>query len=237
MLKETLFSIISVSYNCKDCVNLTLNSLLKQSYKNYELIIIDGKSTDDTLDKINNYKNKFTNIKIISEVDDGIYDAMNKGVKYANGKYVFFLNFGDTFYDENLLENMANKMQSNKDVYYGDIERQREIIKQDGRFNLFNFIYLEGMVCHQSIFVRRTLLEKHPFDLQYKICADRDFLIKILKDKCSVEYVGLTICYYDDAGKSSDLDALHKDSDAVSFKWGGLKGRLFIFVMRKLGRV
>ena len=236
-MKEVLFSIISVSYNCKDYVDLTLSSLLNQSYNDYELIIIDGKSTDGTLDEINKYKNKFANIKIVSEEDSGIYDAMNKGVRYASGKYVFFLNFGDAFFDNNLLENVASKMRSNKDVYYGDIERQGTIIKQEGRFNLFNFVYQEGMVCHQSIFVRRTLLEKYPFDLKYKICADRDFLIKILKEKCSIEYVGLTICCYDDAGKSSNLDALHKYSDAVSYKWGGLKGRLFIFIMRKLGRV
>ena len=236
-MKEVLFSIISVSYNCKDYVDLTLSSLLNQSYNDYELIIIDGKSTDGTLNEINKYKDRFNNIKIVSEEDDGIYDAMNKGVKFASGKYVFFLNFGDTFYDENILEKIASKISSDKDVYYGDVERQGEIIKQNGRFTLFNFIYLEGMVCHQSIFVRRTLLEKYPFDLKYKICADRDFLIKILKEKCSVEYVGLTICCYDDAGKSSNLDALHKDSDAVSYKWGGLKGRLFIFIMRKLGRV
>ena len=236
-MKEVLFSIISVSYNCKDYVDLTLSSLLNQSYNDYELIIIDGKSTDGTLDEINKYKNKFANIKIVSEEDSGIYDAMNKGVRYASGKYVFFLNFGDAFFDNNLLENVASKMRSNKDVYYGDIERQGTIIKQEGRFNLFNFVYQEGMVCHQSIFVRRTLLEKHPFDLKHKICADRDFLIKILKDNCSVEYIGLTICHYDDAGESSNLDALHKDSDAVSYKWGGLKARLFIFVMRKLGRV
>ena len=236
-MKEILFSIISVSYNCKDYVDLTLSSLLNQSYNDYELIIIDGKSTDGTLDEINKYKNKFANIKIVSEEDSGIYDAMNKGVRYASGKYVFFLNFGDAFFDNNLLENVASKMRSNKDVYYGDIERQGTIIKQEGRFNLFNFVYQEGMVCHQSIFVRRTLLEKHPFDLKHKICADRDFLIKILKDNCSVEYIGLTICHYDDAGESSNLDALHKDSDAVSYKWGGLKARLFIFVMRKLGKV
>lgn len=236
-MKEVLFSIISVSYNCKDYVDLTLSSLLNQSYNDYELIIIDGKSTDGTLDEINKYKNKFANIKIVSEEDSGIYDAMNKGVRYASGKYVFFLNFGDAFFDNNLLENVASKMRSNKDVYYGDIERQGTIIKQEGRFNLFNFVYQEGMVCHQSIFVRRTLLEKHPFDLKHKICADRDFFIKILKDNCSVEYIGLTICHYDDAGESSNLDALHKDSDAVSYKWGGLKARLFIFVMRKLGRV
>ena len=236
-MKETLFSIISVSYNCKDYVVLTLKSLLNQTYKDYELIIIDGKSNDGTLDEINKYKDRFANIKIVSEEDGGIYDAMNKGVKYASGKYAFFLNFGDVFFDENLLENMASKMSSNKDVYYGDIEVQGKIVGQESRFNLFNFIYLEGMVCHQSIFVRRTLLEKYPFDLQYKICADRDFLIKILKDNCGVEYVGLTICCYDDAGKSSNLDVLHKDSDAVSYKWGGLKGRLFIFIMRKLGRV
>ena len=220
-MKEILFSIISISYNCKDYVDLTLSSLLNQSYNDYELIIIDGKSTDGTLDEINKYKNKFANIKIVSEEDSGIYDAMNKGVRYASGKYVFFLNFGDAFFDNNLLENVASKMRSNKDVYYGDIERQGTIIKQEGRFNLFNFVYQEGMVCHQSIFVRRTLLEKHPFDLKHKICADRDFLIKILKDNCSVEYIGLTICHYDDAGESSNLDALHKDSDAVSYKWGG----------------
>lgn len=232
-MSEVLFSIVSVAYNCQKDVDKTIQSLLMQTYKNYEFVVIDGQSSDGTLQAINKYRDSFNNIKIISEKDSGIYDAMNKGVRHSSGKYVFFLNFADTFYDENVLENLAVKMESNKDIYYGDIERSGNIVVQDGRFTLFNFIYLEGMVCHQSIFVKRELLNKYPFDLKYKICADRDFLIKASKNKCSVEYVHLPICHYDDNGESANLDELHKDSDAVSYKWGGLKGKIFIYFMRK----
>ena len=237
-MDNILISVVSVSYNCIDNVDKTLNSLLSQTYQDYELIIVDGKSSDGTTEKIKEYESKFKHLKIISERDDGIYDAMNKGARLALGKYVYFLNFADIFYDDKVLETIANRMNSNKDFYYGDADMYGEIRNYEDKFNLFNFIYLEGMVCHQSIFTRRELLLKYPFDLSHRLCADRDFLIKALKDKCTSEYVNIVICTYDTKGLSAKaLKELDEDSDSVSFKHGGLKARIFIYIYKKINEL
>ena len=102
-----MFTIIVVSYNNKDLIGRTLNSLLNQNFKEYELVVIDGGSSDGSLDEFNNYKLLFPNFYLISEPDDGIYDAMNKGVKYASGDYIYFLNLGDAFFNNDVLLNVS----------------------------------------------------------------------------------------------------------------------------------
>ena len=227
-MKKKLITVISVSYNCVSDVEKTIRSLESQTYKEFEYIVVDGKSSDGTMEKIKKYQNIFENMVLISEPDRGIYDAMNKGVSKANGKYVFFLNFGDCFYDKDVLKNITQKMQSNADIYYGDIEKSGISIVQKNKATLFNCIYREYMICHQSIFAKRELLQKYPFDLQYKLCADRDWLIKVLQGKYCVEYVNRIICRYDITGQSSNLWKFMQESRKVSIKYGGKKAEIFM---------
>ena len=235
-MKKNLITIISVSYNCVNDIEKTIRSLESQTYKEFEYIVVDGNSSDGTIEKIKEYQHLFEDMVLISEPDRGIYDAMNKGVSKANGKYIFFLNFGDCFYDKNVLKNITQKMQSNIDIYYGDIEKNDITIVQKNKATLFNCIYREYMICHQSIFAKRELLKKYPFDLQYKLCADRDWLIKALQEKRYIKYVNETICKYDTTGQSSNPEKFMQESQKISIKYGGKKAEIFINMKRWLGR-
>lgn len=235
-MEKNLITVISVSYNCVNDVEKTINSLENQTYKEFEYIVIDGNSSDGTTEKVKEYQHFFDNMTVISEPDRGIYDAMNKGVAKANGKYIFFLNFGDCFYDSDVLKSIVKKMDSNADVYYGNIEKDEDIVIQKGKATLFNCIYREYMICHQSIFTKRELLKKYPFDLQYKLCADRDWLIKALQEKHYIEYVNETICKYDTTGQSSNPEKFMQESQKISIKYGGKKAEIFINMKRWLGR-
>ena len=123
-MKNVLITIISVSYNCKKDVKKTIESLKTQTHKNFEYLVIDGKSKDGTVEEIEKHRKCFKYMTIFSEPDKGIYDAMNKGVSKASGKYIFFLNFGDCFCNENVLNDMVQKMKLNADICYGDIEKK-----------------------------------------------------------------------------------------------------------------
>ncbi len=117
--KAPKFSIITVVYNDVENIEETIKSLLNQTYKNFEYIIIDGKSDDGTVEKIKKYEKEIT--YFVSEKDGGIYDAMNKGIKISSGEFLFFLNSNDFFYNKNVLKNIAEISEKNKkeDIIYG----------------------------------------------------------------------------------------------------------------------
>lgn len=183
MYNNPTFSIITVVYNNVRDIEHTLKSVVSQTYKHVEYIVIDGLSTDGTLDVIEKYRPQVS--VILSEKDNGIYDAMNKGLALATGDYVLFLNSGDELYSKETLANLA-EVSEGADIIYGEtflINEQREIIgerrhKVPAYFNWKSFRY--GMnICHQAIYIKRTIAE--PYDLQYKLCADIDWVIKAAK--------------------------------------------------------
>ncbi|MEN5434848.1 glycosyltransferase family 2 protein [Sphingobacterium faecium] len=183
MYNNPTFSIITVVYNNVRDIEHTLKSVVSQTYKHVEYIVIDGLSTDGTLDVIEKYRSQVS--VILSEKDKGIYDAMNKGLALATGDYVLFLNSGDELYSKETLANLA-EVSEGADIIYGEtflINEQREIIgerrhKVPAYFNWKSFRY--GMnICHQAIYIKRTIAE--PYDLQYKLCADIDWVIKAAK--------------------------------------------------------
>ena len=183
MYNNPIFSIITVVYNNVRDIEHTLKSVVSQTYKHVEYIVIDGLSTDGTLDVIEKYRPQIS--VILSEKDNGIYDAMNKGLALATGDYVLFLNSGDELYSKETLANLA-EVSEGADIIYGEtflINEQREIIgerrhKVPAYFNWKSFRY--GMnICHQAIYIKRTIAE--PYDLQYKLCADIDWVIKAAK--------------------------------------------------------
>lgn len=183
MYNNPIFSIITVVYNNVRDIEHTLKSVVSQTYKHVEYIVIDGLSTDGTLDVIEKYRPQLS--VILSEKDNGIYDAMNKGLALATGDYVLFLNSGDELYSKETLANLA-EVSEGADIIYGEtflINEQREIIgerrhKVPAYFNWKSFRY--GMnICHQAIYIKRTIAE--PYDLQYKLCADIDWVIKAAK--------------------------------------------------------
>lgn len=176
-------SIISIVYNDVKGIEPTIRSVMKQTYAELEYIVVDGKSTDGTLDIITQYREEITTL--ISEKDEGIYDAMNKGLAAATGDYVLFLNSGDELYEDTTLEKVFSSAED-ADIYYGEtklIDEERNILgdrrhKTPKHFNWKSFRY--GMnVCHQAIYVKRSIAE--PYDRQYQLSADIDWVIRAAK--------------------------------------------------------
>lgn len=192
-------SVVTVCYNSESVIEKTIQSVVNQSFDDFEYIIIDGASTDETLKIIEKYKNKIT--KVVSEKDKGIYDAMNKGIANASGEYIIFLNADDVFLHENVLKLAAEKMTDKKDLYFGDLvflEKSTGKIN-NRRQNNVNYIYLcGGMLFHPTIFAAKTLFEKvGNFDTQYRIVADYDWIIRALvKNKASCKYLDMPITIF-----------------------------------------
>jgi glycosyltransferase involved in cell wall biosynthesis len=223
-------SIITIVYNNVKDIERTLLSVLQQSYPHIEYIIIDGASTDGTLDTINNYRSSVA--KVVSEPDKGIYDAMNKGLKLATGDYVLFMNSGDEIYDRHTVESVFNTAED-ADIYYGETEMYNENWQSLGQrrhtapasFNWRSFKY--GMsISHQAIYVKRSLIE--PYDLRYKYSADIDWILKIARKATKIVNCKRYVAKYLVGGvsKQKHLESL-KERFHILSKYYGLIPNVF----------
>ncbi|AJI57131.1 glycosyltransferase like 2 family protein [Francisella philomiragia] len=197
-------SIITVVYNDEANIEATIKNVLSQTIvSDIEFIIIDGGSTDETVNIINKYKQDIDTV--ISEPDNGIYDAMNKGIKLANNDWICFLNSGDIFYNESVLQNIANKINEQDDVIFG-ITDMHSI---NGDFLYTNIPsdnpnMLQTMpFCHQSSLVRREILLKHTFDTFYNIVADYNCFLKIYSEGYKFRFIDMKISCFALGGMSS----------------------------------
>ena len=190
---EPLFSIITVTWNAADVIAPTLESVRCQTSSDYELLIIDGASTDDTLAIVRG--TSIGNLRVFSEPDKGLYDAMNKGIALARGRYIMFLNAGDTFADDTVLARLAQLTVDDPGVIYGQtqlVNAAREVVGKrhlTAPKRLTANSFLKGMVvCHQAFVVRRDLAPQ--YDLQYRLSADYDWCIRVLKQSPANAYAG-----------------------------------------------
>ena len=181
-------SIITVVYNNQKTIKDAIESVLSQNYTNIEYIIIDGNSNDGTLDVINNYASKITNI--ISEKDDGIYDAMNKGLKLATGDVIGILNSDDLYADNSILNEVMKHFNNDKnlDILYGDLvyvkhDNVDKIVRRWTSKPYYpNFFENGGVPPHPSLFVSsRVYHEAGYFNLKYRLAADYEFMLRIFK--------------------------------------------------------
>lgn len=179
-------SIITATYNSAENIGLCLRSIISQSYTNIEHIIIDGNSNDNTLEKIKNYPYK--PFKIISEKDDGIYEALNKGIKYATGDIVGFLHSDDFFANSKVIENIAQTFKNNNfiDAVYGDLEyiSQKNMTKTIRKWKSSPFklkLLKKGwMPPHPTLYIKRNVFNScGGFDTNLKISADYMFILKM----------------------------------------------------------
>ena len=209
---EAKISVVIATLNCKNDIEQDLEqaicSFANQDYKNKELIIIDGMSTDGTLSLIEKYKDVIS--RSVSEKDNGIYDAYNKGVQFASGDYVVFLGADDSFYNNTVLgkvaewiseENMPDLLSTS--IYYIDkgwayIEK-RSVLHgwEEGVKNK------RPMVPHQGLYAKRELLLEHPFDTRYEICADLDFYAYCCSKNKRIVYKDRVTAYFSRLGISS----------------------------------
>jgi glycosyltransferase involved in cell wall biosynthesis len=198
------FTIITINYNNQNGLRRTIESVVGQTYRDYEYIIIDGASTDNSIEVVQEFGDKITSW--VSEKDRGIYHAMNKGVAKAHGDYCIFMNSGDFFYDNTVLD-IVSKCCVNEDVIVGKvvIDNQDHIISPPpitGNLTLYHLY--SGSIPHQGSFIRTELLRKYPYDEDLKISSDWKFFVQtLILDNCSIRYLDEYIACYDMNGFSA----------------------------------
>ena len=196
-------SIVTICYNAESSITVTANSVLNQSYRDFEYIIIDGASTDRTREKINELNDG--RIQVYSEPDRGISDAFNKGLKKATGEYILFLNSGDYFLTSNCLKQVADALKHNAyDIVTFSVKiASGEKIPKDECEG--QECWETSMVPHQGTFVKKSVFDKVGcFNEYFRIRMDYDFFKRCKKNKCSFLCVPSEIVYYDINGISSN---------------------------------
>jgi glycosyltransferase involved in cell wall biosynthesis len=232
---QPILSVITIVYNNVNDIERTMLSVLGQTYPNIEYILIDGLSNDGTIEVIKRYEKRIA--KLISEKDDGIYDAMNKGLELATGDYVIFMNSGDEFYDA---ETVAAVFATapDVDIYYGETEmidsdgqslgQRRHKAPEQLTWRSFKF----GMsVSHQAIYIKRDLLE--PYDEQYELSADIDWIIRAAKKAKKIVNVHRYVAKYLIGGmsKTKHSQSLMERFDIMNKHYGLLPTILNHFVI------
>jgi glycosyltransferase involved in cell wall biosynthesis len=194
-------SIITPTYNAQKFINKSIQSVLDQTYANYEHIVVDGNSTDGTVSILKSYPH----LKWISERDAGIYDAMNKGVKLASGDWIYFLGADDKLYNSAVLQTISEKLIDTLDFVYGNVWRAKTKSIYDGEFTK-NKILIRN-ICHQAIFYKRSSFnEIGYFNLNYSVLADWEYNWRcFFNKKINVKYLPITVATYSDGGISTML--------------------------------
>lgn len=195
MNDRPLISVITITYNAADTLPVTMESVAEQSFKDFEHIVIDGASTDDTITIAR--KMGTSGIRIVSERDNGLYDAMNKGIKFARGRYLLFLNSGDKFHSSDTLQAYAEAIEKKSpDIIYGDTDIVDITGKRLGPRHLSAPSILtvdsfsQGMlICHQAFMVRRDIAPL--YDTDYRFSADYDWCIRCIKSSRAGDRVNL----------------------------------------------
>lgn len=200
-------SIVTVTYNCQDLIRETIQSVIEQTFHNIEYLIIDGNSTDETFSIVLQYARENAFIKTLSEPDAGIYNAMNKSLKYISGDYVLFLNAGDYFYSKNVLDHYADYIArfSNPDILYGNaiFYANKEIVLLEKTVFDWELVLRAKAVCHQRVLAKLQLFKEYQFDEDFIYCADRDWLYHMYFNKKSFVHMDEEVVYYEATGFSS----------------------------------
>lgn len=202
-------TIVTVVYNRVDTIEQTISSVVNQTYPNLEYIVIDGGSTDGTIDIIKKYEKDIA--YWITEKDSGVYDAMNKGVQAATGDYIEFIGSDDCLCSYDIVAKVAEAIDDETDILscpiYGVDETYCTEIISDNCFAKDKNTYRGGMIPHPGMFTRRELLRKYPFDTKYKIVSDyKFFLMCYYDDNVRFKFVDFPVVYFSHGGLSSTVD-------------------------------
>lgn len=253
-MQMKFFSIIVVSLNPGERLKQTLNSILEQTYTDYEVIIKDGGSKDDSLDflKEEGILEKHPQIRLITQPDKSIYDGMNQAVSYVNGKYVQFLNCGDLFYDKTVLEKTAEYILNREKTDTADGKKTEQLspaIFYGNQYNLLqnsivtsapeinDFTCYRNVPCHQVCFYDGRLFAKRAYLPQYTVRADYEhFLYCIYEENARAFSMPITVCMYEGGGYSETKEnrkksvAQHKEITAKYLGKKAVKYRLIMIL-------
>ena len=240
-----LISIITVCYNSEKEIAKTIESVLKQTYRPLEYIIKDGKSTDNTPKIIDKYtdafKEKGIEFRVISEKDNGIYDAMNKAVPFTNGKWINFMNADDLFINENSIYNLfIEPLPLNAKIVYGDFFRKKKVYTKHFEGLSPEMIPKRMPSSHQAMFFDRGSLIQNPYDTNYKFVADYYFVYKSFKrgDRIICRHVDIALCEADKGLSANNKLNVKKECAKVqgidkSINWEIIYFKQFIDITTK----
>lgn len=196
------FSIIIPTYNAARTLKASLESIINQSFKDFEIVIVDGESSDNTLQVL--HECQLQNTLILSEKDNGVYDAMNKGIKIANGEWLYFMGSDDTFFNKSVLESLNSHTNDEYDIIYGNSVWVPENLIEAGEWNHSRF--LQQNINHQRIFYRAGLFGKFGlFNTKYQIASDNELNIRFFcSPHIKKKYVDFNIANYHSGGLSAN---------------------------------
>ncbi|MCX6187742.1 MAG: glycosyltransferase family 2 protein [Bacteroidetes bacterium] len=203
-MNKPLISLVTVCFNAENLIADTLQSAINQTYKNIELVIVDGNSMDNTLNVVKRFENHIGTL--ISESDNGIYDAMNKGIKAAKGDWVYFLNAGDSLINNHILDDVFNQeLPSDCLFIYGKVQTLNEPTGVDylaGNKVTFSDFYSKYPICHQATFTHKEAFKTFGFyDTNYKLAADTEWFARLFKyNSNQTLFINKTIAHYDIQG-------------------------------------
>lgn len=211
-IKQPLVSIVSVVLNGASTLERAIRSVVDQDLNDCEYIIIDGQSTDGSIDIIKKFESKLT--FWISERDEGIYDAMNKAISYTRGKWVYFLGSDDQLLDG--FKTAITFLQDEKTLYYCNVYRPALDKVYDGEFSLYKLACRN--ICHQSIFYPRFIWKKYSYNLKYKILADYELNLRCFTDAdVKLQFLPVTIAIFSDkGGVSPKIKDIEFEKDKMS---------------------
>jgi len=234
------FSIITVTKNTEEKIDKTIQSVLSQSYKNFEYIIVDGHSKDDTFDKIKKYKN--IKIKIFCRRDNNFYDGLNFAIKKAKGRYISILNSGDLYFSDSVLKKMSLYIFKYKNfgLYFSNLfftDKRR--VKRIWSYKNFSYNLNDAFkIAHPTIFFSQQVAHKFKYNIKYGISADLDLILKLIKKKTSYKHLNFFSIIMETGGMSSFRgNFLKKLEEDLKIHKSYFKYYILNFIFQKLLKI
>lgn len=221
------FSIVTINFNNLHGLKETVDSVLGQNYRDKEMIVIDGGSKDGSAEYISQNKESFS--YSVSEKDNGIYNAMNKGVAHATGDYIIFMNSGDVFFDNNVLTEVNKEIGNYEDIVYGStlcrVSPEKAFLRKPHALEVMEKHRISA-ICHQSAFIKSSLMKLFLYDEKYKILGDYAFFYNCYKQGRTFHEINKIIAIYDTSGISANPKHRWRAYEELCMIHGGRANRM-----------
>jgi glycosyltransferase involved in cell wall biosynthesis len=210
-----LISVVIPTYQAESTLRRTLSSVTEQTFQSYEALVMDGGSTDGTSEIATAFSRQYPQVQFLSEPDEGVFDAMNKGIARARGKWLYFLGSDDNLFSNDTFEQVAKSLQDDVRIVYGNVVSTRWNGAYDGEFNRQKII--DKNICHQAIFFHRIVFESlGVFNNDYRFAGDWEFNFRwMLSTKIKSRFIDQIIATYADGGLSSQNRDLRWEQDRL----------------------